>query len=159
MNDDQRLYAAAASSRDNFCVGITNQDMESPHSIVLSYDGTLRQPWGRVDISRIINDIAVSDGVYVALSNEGDVYTLLAEGAVTERIPGAGTLSPDATGLGATIGIASIGGLLHVVGASGQIYRRDAPATRRGAPGADLRRRICVARWSAVDGCRNRGVG
>ncbi len=49
MNDDQRLYAAAASGHDNFCIGITNQDLEDPYSIVLSYNGGLAQPWGRVD--------------------------------------------------------------------------------------------------------------
>ena len=140
MNDDQRLYAAAASSRDNFCIAVVNQDIEDPHSIVLSYDGALAQPWGRADMPRIVNDIAVTDDLYVALSNEGDVYTLLPDGAVTEKIPGAGTHSPDATGLGATIGIAAIGGVLHVVGDSGQIYRRDAPATwtSLGGPGLEV---------------------
>ena len=140
MNDDQSLYAAAVSSRDNFCIGIFNKNREDPHSIVLSYNGALVQPWGRVDMPRVINDIAVTDGLYVALSNEGDVYTLLPKGTVTEKIPGAGTHSPDATGLGATIGIASIGGMPHVVGDSGQIYRRNAPATwtSLGGPGLEV---------------------
>ncbi len=93
-------------------------------------------------MARIVNDISVDDGVYVALSNEGDVYTLLPGGTVTEKIPGAGTHSPDATGHGATIGITAIGGLLHVVRSSGQIYRRDAPATRRDAP----------ATWTSLGG-------
>ena len=140
MNDNQRLYAAAARSRDNFCIGIFNKDIEDPHSIVLSHDGALAQPWDRLDMPRDINDIAVNDGLYVALTREGDVYTLLPDGTVTEKIPGAGTHSSDATGLGATIGIASIGGMLHVVGDSGQIYRRDAPATwtSLGGPGLEV---------------------
>ena len=140
MNNNQSLYAAAASSRDNFCIGIFNKDIENPNSIVLSYNGALPQPWGRVDMPRVINDIAVTDGLYVALSSEGDVYALLPDGTVTEKIPGAGSYSPDATGLGATIGIASIGGVLHVVGDSGQIYRRDAPATwtSLGGPGLEV---------------------
>ena len=129
MNDNQRLYAAAARSRDNFCIGIFNKDIEDPHSIVLSHDGALAQPWDRLDMPRVINDIAVNDGLYVALTREGDVYTLLPDGPMTEKIPGAGMQDPDEPGLGATSGIAAIGGVLHVVGDSGQIYRRDAPAT------------------------------
>ena len=137
MNNDQRLYAAAASSRDNFCIGIFNKNIEDPHSILLSYDGALAQPWRRLDMPRVINDITVNDGLYIALTREGDVYTLLPDGPVTEKIPGAGMQDPDELGLGATIGIAAIGGLLHVVGDSGQIYRRDAFATwtSLGGPG------------------------
>ena len=137
MNDNRSLYAAAARSRDNFCIGMFNKNIEDPHSIILSYDGTLAQPWARLDMPRVINDIAISDGLYVALTREGDVYTILPDGPMTEKIPGAGMQDPDEPGLGATIGIATIGSLLHVVGDSGQIYRRDAPATwtSLGGPG------------------------
>ena len=87
---------------------------------------------------RVVNDIAIYDGLYVALSNEGDVYTLHPDGPATDKIPGAGTFGPDATGLGATKCIAAIGGLLHVAGDSGQIYRRDARATRTSLCGPGL---------------------
>ena len=127
MKDNQRIYAAAVRGRDNFCIAVIDSfDPDDPYSFILSHDGALTQPWGRVDVSRVVNAITVHGLNYVALSNEGDVYTLLADRTLNDKIPGAGTFSPDAKGLGSTTAIACIGGLLHVVGGSGQIYRRDA---------------------------------
>ncbi len=126
MKDNQSVYAAAVRGHDNFCVAVRDSDEpDDPYSFILSYDGTLAQPWGRVDVSRVVNSITVLDGNYVALSGEGDVYTLLADRTLTDKIPGAGTFSRDAKALGSTIAIGAINRLLHVVGDSGQIYRRD----------------------------------
>ena len=138
MKENQRLYAASARGRDNFCIAVVESDADDPYSYLLSYDGTLRQPWGRVDVQREVNAITVLGSSYVALSREGDVYILLPGGPLTEKISGAGTHSPDATGLGATIDIAAIGGVLHVVGDSGQVYRRDGPATWTSLAGPGL---------------------
>ncbi len=139
MKDNQRLYAAAILGRDNFCIAVVDStDPDDPYSFILSHDGTLTQPWGRVDVSRVVNSITVHGHNYVALSNEGDVYTLLADQILTDKIAGAGTFSPDAKGLGSTLAIADIGGLLHVVGNSGQIYRRDAAGTWTSLAGPGL---------------------
>jgi hypothetical protein len=129
MKENQRMYAAAARSRGAFCIAVVEPDVDDPYAFVLSYDATFPQPWARVDARRIINSITVaaSPATYAALSNEGDVYLLEAQRPVTERIPGAGTFSMDATGLGSATGITEIAGALYVCGDASQLYRRDGP--------------------------------
>ena len=56
-----------------------------------------------------------------------------------EKIPGSGAFSPDATGLGRVSDICEIGGLLHVCGASSQVYRREQDGTWRNLGAAALK--------------------
>lgn len=140
MKQNQRLYAAAARSRGAFCIAVVEPDADDPYSFILSYDAAFPQPWARADARRIINSITVaaSPAAYAALSNEGDVYLLEAQRPVTERIPGAGTFSIDASGLGSATGITEIAGTLYVCGDASQLYRRDGPGAWSALGGAPL---------------------
>lgn len=132
------IHAALAVSRDVFCAGFVFPDYDEktdeefdPLTALLLYDGSLEQPWGRIDIPRNITDIcrhedpATGQDIFVALSTEGDVY-YVREGTVDdERIIGAGVESDDATGLGYMQAIRSINGRLLACGDSSQFYQRD----------------------------------
>ena len=125
-----RINCAAAASRDEFCIALTELEYDDPFSAIISYDGRLQQPWGRTDVQREINSVCVTadhhsgkPAQYAALSNEGDVY-FLGTKTTREKIPGAGIQSPDAKGLGATFDIAMVNGNLWVTGANRQLYER-----------------------------------
>ncbi len=133
MKDHQRLYAAATRSRGHFCVSIFERGDEDPYSFIFVYDDAYPQPWARIDVPRVINDLIdakhqAAVPIFVALSNEGDVYFLENDGPRREKIPGAGLFSDDAKYSGKLLGrlrcIDEIGGLIHVAGASSQFYRR-----------------------------------
>jgi hypothetical protein len=128
-----RINCAIAASRDQFCIALTELEYDDPFSAIISYDGRLRQPWGRTDVRREINSVCVMPDMapetpanYAALSNEGDVY-LIGSTTLREKIHGAGIQSPDATGLGATFEIFIKNNSLWVTGANGQLYERNGP--------------------------------
>ncbi len=132
MKEHQRVYGAAVSSRDKFCIAVVEPERDDPYTFLLTYDSASSQPWERVDARRIVNSVARTDAdaegfEFAAISNEGDVYLLRPGAPKTERIAGAGVDSPDSTGLGYTRGIASIDGRLYVTGSTSQVYRRDGP--------------------------------
>lgn len=124
-----QLSAATAVAPDRFCFAQFDGDEEAPFGIVLSYDRRFPQPWTRTDMPRRIVGIeAVSEDehgtVYVALSDEGDVYTIDGAGVSTEKISGAGLYSDDAVGYGQLRGLTRQGDTLWAFGLGGQVYRR-----------------------------------
>jgi len=117
--------AFAAFSRDIFAIAYSPSTMGSPKSFVLSHDGRLAQPWGRVDMKRdiyaLLPDPAREAGAgFVALSNEGDIYEVGAEGAPVTTLPDAGL-----TGRGGTFRLANAGDTVMVLGRGNQVWARD----------------------------------
>jgi hypothetical protein len=122
-----RLNAALATAPDRFCVSFDEGDPDDPFSIVLTYDGRLPQPWGRTDIRRLIRSIAVYPAdpeTFVVMSDEGDVYFLLPDRTVHEKIPGSGIYSRDATGRGPMHDLLPLGETLAAFGNGSQAYVR-----------------------------------
>ncbi len=124
-----RLTAAHAMGRDAFCVSFGADDPGEPYSIILSYDGRFPQPWTRVDVSRRICSIIShtslgNDVIYVAMSDEGDVYFLAEDQTIHEKIPGAGIYSPDSADLGAMSALLPYGDRIVGIGAGSQAYLR-----------------------------------
>ncbi len=106
-------------------------DDENPLSSILLFKAGAPVPWGFVEVPRTIVSITSfsrdphSGAVFVAMSNEGDVYFV--EGDVPfEKIPGAGVLSDDAGGLGSMRTIRNLAGVLYACGYGSQAYRRAA---------------------------------
>lgn len=123
-----RLSAATATAADRFCIAHSAGDDESPLSIVLSYDGRSPQPWTRTDMQRRIVGIEAmgendNGTIFVALSDEGDVYRIDGAAVSTDKIAGAGLYSEDAIGFGPLTGLARQGDALWAFGLGGQIYR------------------------------------
>ena len=125
-----RILAAAAANRDRFAIALGELELDDPFTAVILYDGSLPQPWARIDIQREIKSIHVApldaDGRefnFAALSNEGDFY-YLSEEIVREKIPGAGVLSDDAVGKGALSDLGYDGVSFLAVGQQSQFYRR-----------------------------------
>jgi hypothetical protein len=92
---------------------------------VLSRDGRLAQPWGRVDMKRDIyallpDPARVSEAGFLALSNEGDIYEIGAEGAPVTTLPDAGL-----PGRGGTFRLARAGGTVLALGRGNQVWARD----------------------------------
>ena len=122
-----RLNAALATAPDRFCVSFDEGDPDDPFSIVLTYDGRLPQPWGRTDVPRLIRSIAVDPAdpeTFVVMSDEGDVYFLLPDRTMHEKIPGSGLYSPDATGRGAMNVLIALRSGLVALGMGSQAYVR-----------------------------------
>jgi hypothetical protein len=122
-----RLNAALATAPDRFCVSFDEGDPDDPFSIVLTYDGRLPQPWGRTDVPRLIRSIAVDPAdpeTFVVMSDEGDIYFLLADTTVHEKVPGSGLYSPDATGRGAMNVLIALRSGLVALGMGSQAYIR-----------------------------------
>ena len=124
-----RLNAAHATGRNAFCVSFDEGDPDDQFSIVLSYDGRYPQPWSRVNVPRHVCSIVdrVVDGrsVYVAMSDEGDVYFLNDDETVHEKIPGSGLYSPDARDYGAMSVLLPFGEEMVALGYASQAYVRD----------------------------------
>jgi hypothetical protein len=126
-----RLRAGWAASGNRFCIALHEMESDDPFSIVLEYDGSFPQPWTRVEMRRNISSViaaavdSAADEIYVAVSDEGDVYFLESVGLKSEKIPDAGLYSDDAQGLGAINGLALINNSLHAFGLGGQLYSRD----------------------------------
>jgi hypothetical protein len=122
-----RLSAALATAPHRFCVSFDEGDPDDPFSIVLTYDGSLPQPWGRTDVPRLIRSIAIDPadpGTFVVMSDEGDVYFLRPDRTVHEKIPGSGLYSPDSTGLGAMNVLILFRSKLVAFGLGSQAYIR-----------------------------------
>lgn len=131
-----RLNCAAAQSRGQFCVALTELEYDDPFSALIRYDDRFPQPWSRTDVQREICAVCTTPTIdgnhpgYAALSNEGDVY-LLGASTRSEKIAGSGVLSPDANGLGAMFEIGWIEGQLWASGDNAQLYVREYPDTWR----------------------------
>ncbi|MDD7973980.1 hypothetical protein, partial [Roseinatronobacter alkalisoli] len=116
---------------DRFSIAIGELEYDDQFMAILSYDGRFPQPWSRVDVDREIADIGYlrlteyNDPMPVALSNEGDVYTMLPGGTDWSKIPGTGILSEDADGRGDVYNFLIDGTRCFVLGRSGQLYQRD----------------------------------
>ncbi|MDD7974005.1 hypothetical protein, partial [Roseinatronobacter alkalisoli] len=116
---------------DRFSIAIGELEYDDQFMAILSYDGRFPQPWSRVDVDREIADIGYlrlteyNDPVPVALSNEGDVYTLLGEQTDWSKIAGTGILSEDADGRGDVYELLIDGSLCYILGRSRQIYSRN----------------------------------
>lgn len=128
----KQILAGHALSEGHAAVAIGELTDENPFSTLLIYNEGGRLTWGHVDVRRTLVSIASCRGntsqaeIFVAMSNEGDVY--FAEGsAPREKIPGAGTLSDDAMGLGSMTRLRNLGGRLYACGHGAQIYVRNAP--------------------------------
>jgi hypothetical protein len=122
-----QIQAAFAAKRENFCIALAELEYDDPFSAILSYDGSISQPWARVDVRREITSItsmATSADVgiaYAALSNEGDVY-FSGRAFEREEIPGAGVLRQG--GRGQMYALGTFQNTLLAAGAGGLLYRR-----------------------------------
>ena len=131
------MRAASALRADRFVTCWSELEYDDPFTAIISYDGRFAQPWSRVDVRREIVDIGygnadgVADLVPIALSNEGDVYTLVDDRADWSKIPGAGVLSDDSKGLGEVHTLVLDGSTQYVLGSSRQLYQRQVPGTWR----------------------------
>lgn len=125
-----RLQVGRALSKDRFSFVLGELGYDDPFSAILSYDGNFPQPWSRIDVQREIVDMLYSNekNVLLALSNEGDVYTILDGQVEWSKIPGAGMLSDDSKGYGATHTLLQRGETTFVFGAGRQIYSRTGDA-------------------------------
>lgn len=122
---DYRVAATAPDGR--FTIVLGELEYDDPFSAIISYDPRLPQPWSRVDVQREIYGLTYipygqGELVPVALSNEGDVYTLF-ENVQRSKIPGVGIGSEDADGRGSVEGICAVGETLYVAGRNGQFYQ------------------------------------
>ncbi|MCO8144950.1 hypothetical protein NHN26_06895 [Rhodovulum tesquicola] len=132
-----RIVAGDAGLPGTVCIALSRPDADEPYSMILIREEGLAQPWGRIDVDRAI--VWITSGryasgaapVYVALSDEGDVYFLDEEETRDEKIPGAGIFSDDAAGRGAVQRIYAHGDQFTVIGQNGQIYRRLGPGDWR----------------------------
>ncbi|TWB09252.1 hypothetical protein FBZ99_11542 [Rhizobium sp. ERR 1071] len=127
------MRAASALSMDRFAMCWGELEYDDPFTAIISYDGRSAQPWSRVDVRREIVDVGYgnfdgkADPIPVALSNEGDVYTLVDDRAEWSKIPGAGVLSNDSKGLGAVHTLLLDGSTQYVLGDGRQLYQRQIP--------------------------------
>ena len=119
--------AVDAHARGIFAIAYSPSTMGSAKSFVLCHDGRLAQPWRRLDMKRdIYGMLADPDqreaGGFLALSNEGDVYTIGPEGMSCFTLPGAGL-----TERGGTFRLADAGGRVMALGRGNQIWERVGP--------------------------------
>ena len=126
---DPRIYAAQAAAHNRFCFALTEIEFDDQFSAIIEFDGNLTQPWARTDVSREIFAVVDLDkypdllGRYAALSSEGNFY-VLAEGTPTDKIAGAGLLSPGSSGAGLLTAMTRSDDVLWAVGFSQQVYRK-----------------------------------
>jgi hypothetical protein len=132
-----KIQAAYAARSDNFCIALAELEYDDPFSAIIFYDGSLKQPWGRIDVRREITAITavnVADGGnrYAALSNEGEVY-YTEDASRQELLPGAGVARTG--GHGSMHALAPIqDGSLMAAGTSNQIFRQGNGQWRLDAP-------------------------
>ena len=125
----KRIWAAAAASPHSFAISLGALSTENPRSFVVVFDDKDGSPnWTGAELPRSIMSLtpARRGEVYMALSDEGDVYCMEGEVPV-EKIPGAGVYSSDAIGLGTTQYITELDRRLHVCGSGAQVYLRRGP--------------------------------
>ena len=127
MSFELAIRAGYAANKDNFCIALHSMDDEDPYSIILIYNDRRPMPWNRIDVNRNIYDIAyiAFEEKFVALTDEGEVYFISAEGDISlETINGAGLNAKHSNGRGATMKICVVGDTLFVVGLGGQFFQR-----------------------------------
>lgn len=83
-------------------------------------------PWRDVALARYVERPGSGPAV-CAVSDEGQVHMITAEGTVQEDIPGAGLVKPGAKRHGHVLSVRQTGDHLYASGAGGQVYRRSAP--------------------------------
>ncbi len=126
------IQAAAAMSPNMFTFSVESVEADDAFSAIISYDGNFPQPWSRVDVPRGIVSIKYIDlpdqdsPIPIALSDEGDVYTIIPGAINWSKIPGTGLLSDDADGWGFTYTLLTNGDAQFVLGKSRQLYFRNA---------------------------------
>ena len=126
---DPSIVAASVVASERFAVAISDLSTDEPFSVLLTYEGSFKQPWGRIAIPREIHGIAprIDNGIFLgfmALSNEGNVYIVEKDGEFTEtKIPGAGLHSDDADGRGPVYDLIAANETYYAAGAGGQVYR------------------------------------
>lgn len=134
-----KIRASGYIAPDLIAAVPTELDDEDPYSRFLMFQDTTEEQVADVDIPRTVVAVCAyafesdNENVFVALTNEGDLY-FLTEDVDYEKIPGAGVLSEDAEDLGSTLGITHRAGILYVCGDGSQVYYR---------PGEDEWVRIC----------------
>jgi len=125
MKDKFKITGAAARSKTEFAIGLNifPLDAEDPYTILLTYDGTLDQPWSRSDANRNLSDITDSKDIYFGLSDEEFVYTFDDKGLNSEEIKGMGIHADNATE-GAGLAIHTIESTVFIAGQGRQVYRQ-----------------------------------
>jgi hypothetical protein len=124
-----KIRASGYIAPDLIAAVPTQLDDEDPYSRFLLFQDTTDNLVGDVDIPRTVVSVCgyasggKDEDIFVALSNEGDVYFLV-EDVFDEKIPGAGVLSEDAEDLGSTLSIRHRAGVLYVCGDGSQVYVR-----------------------------------
>ena len=126
------VRTGAAWSPERFVIALGRLEYDDPFTAIVSYDGTARQPWRRVDVRREIHAVGYlepqEEGLpptEVALSNEGDVYLIDDGGVERSKIPGAGVASEDAAGFGGVYTLLTRGNSQIVLGRGRQMYARE----------------------------------
>ncbi len=152
------LVAAVAVDESNLAMVFTDLAGESQHSIVISYDARLDQPWGRTDIPREITGIAAnppsvgSESIeYVVVSSDGMTYFVNEHGDINQmQIPGA-----DMPGM-RIYGLQTVGSDIFAYGNESQLSLFDQNRWREFAPviGVDFPENAENKKpdWSALDG-------
>jgi len=131
MPGDQKIRTAYARSETEFCVAIHRMEKDNMGTIILSYKGGYSQPWTGTYVPRNISSITDytapgKDPIYIAMSNEGDIYELHENKTKITKIKGAGVYSDDAKdNLGYVVDLKQIGSALYAVGQGAQLYKRD----------------------------------
>ena len=136
------IRAGTAFDANNFAIALGQIELDDPFSAILTYDGSLDQPWGRIDVQREINSlIAVpkteeeSRASYAAMSNEGDFYFIDENDvATTEKIPGSGIASDDANGRGEMFSLTLTEDGIFATGDGNQVFHRGADAWQNISP-------------------------
>jgi hypothetical protein len=124
-----KIRASGYIAPDLIAAVPTELDDEDPYSRFLMFQDTTEQQVADVDIPRTVVSVCAypfesdNENVFVALTNEGDLY-FLTEEVDYEKIPGAGVLSEDAEDLGSTLAITHKAGILYVCGDGSQVYFR-----------------------------------
>jgi hypothetical protein len=124
-----KIRASGYIAPDLIAAVPTELDDEDPYSRFLMFQDTTEHQVADVDIPRTVVSVCAypfeseKENVFVALTNEGDLY-FLTEDVDYEKIPGAGVLSEDAEDFGSTLAISHNAGILYVCGDGSQVYFR-----------------------------------
>lgn len=125
-----RLVGFAAAGPQHFAVALRQPGFDDTFSVILEYDGRFDQPWTRVEADGAVLALAygtvsgTADPVAFALTEDGEVFTLIPGQVSSDKIVGAGLNTTDADGRGAVYDIAHFGASTFVVGAGRQLYER-----------------------------------
>ncbi len=158
MTWNPNLVAGVTVDENNLAMVFTELAGESQHSIVISYDARLEQPWGRTDIPREITGIAAtpqsigSQSIeYVVISNDGMAYFLSEQGDINQmQLPKADVPGKRIHGLQAA------GSDIFAYGNENQLFLLDQDSWREFAPviGVDFPENAENQKpnWTALDG-------